>query len=371
MTEPATFGKPARPLWPAAVAVAAQWFATYVPSLFIPSTPTQFFGLLIGPGLGLLLLYAWWWWTRHDRGLKTFATLAPLVAFPAALALAAPSARMLVYLYGVPLWSVLFLAWAAWLRGRRAPSGTAKVVLAAAAVASAGLFTLVRSDGVDGDFRPEFAWRWASSAEDRLLEEAPSAEAAPSADGVGGDLDDSPWPGFRGARRDGVVPSSSIATDWEANPPEVLWRRSVGPGWSSFAVAGGALFTQEQRGEEELVSAYDAATGEPIWSFVDEARFWEPLAGAGPRATPTLADGRLYALGATGLLNALDARDGSGVWRRDIAADTGAETPEWGFASSPLVVDGADGAGRQVVVHTGAPSGKGLIAYAADDGEPL
>ncbi|MEO1085793.1 MAG: hypothetical protein AAFY88_16260, partial [Acidobacteriota bacterium] len=92
MTEPATFKKPARPLWPAAVAVAVQWFATYVPSLVIPSTPTQFFGLLLGPGVGLLLLYGWWWWTRHGRGLKIFATAAPLVAFPAALALASARA---------------------------------------------------------------------------------------------------------------------------------------------------------------------------------------------------------------------------------------------------------------------------------------
>ncbi|MEM8998491.1 MAG: PQQ-binding-like beta-propeller repeat protein, partial [Acidobacteriota bacterium] len=209
------------------------------------------------------------------------------------------------------------------------------------------------------------------SAEDRLLDESPAADAAPAADVVGGDFGDPAWPGFRGPRRDGVVASSSIGTDWEAEPPEVLWRRSVGPGWSSFAVAGGALFTQEQRGEEELISAYDATTGEPIWSHVEAARFWEPLAGAGPRATPTLEGGRLYALGATGILNVLEARDGSAVWRRDIAADTGAETPEWGFASSPLIVDGPAGAGRQVVVHTGAPNGKGLIAYAADDGEPL
>ncbi|MEM1178365.1 MAG: PQQ-binding-like beta-propeller repeat protein [Acidobacteriota bacterium] len=367
MNEPANPSKSARaiPLWPAALAVVVQWFATYVPSLVIPSTPIQFFGLVLGPGVGLLALYVWWWWTRHDRGTKILATVAPLLAFPPAVAVADPSARMLIYLYGVPIFSALFLAWVAW--GPERPR--AKAVLVGLAVVAAGLGTLVRSDGVDGDFFPDPAWRWAPSAEDRLLEQG-TDDGTAVADGVQGSLADAPWPGFRGARRDGVVTvPTSISTDWSAAPPELLWRRPVGPGWSSFSVAGGALFTQEQRGEEELVSAYDAASGEPIWHFADAARFWEPLAGAGPRATPTLEGDWLYALGATGVLNALDAKTGTSRWRRDIAADTGATTPEWGFASSPLLIDGADG-GRQVVVHTGAPSGKGLIAYDALSGEP-
>ena len=105
------------------------------------------------------------------------------------------------------------------------------------------------------------------------------------------------------------------------------------------------------------MSCYNLHTGEPVWQHRDRARFWESVGGAGPRGTPTLHDGRVYTFGATGILNALDARDGSVVWSR--ASDTGRE-PTWGFSSSPLVI------GDLVVV---AATGT-LAAYDAATGEP-
>jgi hypothetical protein len=138
-----------------------------------------------------------------------------------------------------------------------------------------------------------------------------------------------------------------IETDWSASPPVRIWRRPIGPGWSSFAVQGDRLYTQEQRGDEELVSSYRVSTGEPLWRHRDTVRFWESNGGAGPRGTPTIGNnGRVYTFGATGILNALDAGNGAVVWSRNLVSETGAKIPMYGFASSPLVLDGLVGRRR-------------------------
>jgi outer membrane protein assembly factor BamB len=173
------------------------------------------------------------------------------------------------------------------------------------------------------------------------------------------------WPGFRGPDRDGVVHGLSIALDWNAAPPKVLWKQRVGPAWSSMAIVDGRVFTQEQRADREAVVCRDAATGSELWVHEDAVRFDEEMSGPGPRATPTFAGGRLYTQGARGALDCLDAATGDLIWTRDVGVDSGGKLPLWGYSSSPLVAE------ARVIVFAAGEGKKGLLAYSVNDGALL
>ncbi|HEY8458783.1 MAG TPA: PQQ-binding-like beta-propeller repeat protein, partial [Blastocatellia bacterium] len=273
-----------------------------------------------------------------------------------------------------------------------------RAALGVAILLACVVFTFIRTEGMSGEGFSDLRWRWTPTHEERLLAQAAAEPAPPPAvtaaagsplPTVTGDQpaatapSPSPalaeektktsergevdpyaagagWSGFRGPARDGVIRGVRIEADWTSSKPVELWRKPIGPGWSSFAVQGRLIYTQEQRGEHEVVSCYDLTSGALVWRHKDAVRFYESNAGAGPRATPTLSNGRVYALGATGVLNALDARNGSVIWSRNAAADTNTQIPEWGFAGSPLVV------GDKVVVATAGT----LAAYDAGSGSP-
>lgn len=225
---------------------------------------------------------------------------------------------------------------------------------------------LLRIDETSGDVVPKLAWRWTPKHDVAL--------AGEFADLVGGtaDLttttaDDSPQ--FLGKDRNGRVAGPALARDWTTHPPRELWRRPIGAAWSSFAIVGNYAVTQEQRGENELTVCYELSTGKPVWYHADKNRFEEILAGVGPRSTPTIDEGRVYAMGALGLLNCLDGATGKLLWSHDVPKENGADTPErkpeWGKSCSPLIVDNA------VVVSAGGPDGHSLIAYDKQSGAEL
>ena len=190
---------------------------------------------------------------------------------------------------------------------------------------------------------------------------APLASAAVSAGGTGSSLPE--FPQFLGPSRDGRLAGPRLARDWTARAPRRLWRQPLGQGWAGFAISGEIAVTQEQRGDEERVVAYELRSGRPLWSHADRARYETVIAGIGPRATPTIVGGRVFAMGATGILNALDLRSGARLWSRDVVKETEAQVPEWGRSCSPLVVDG------RVVVIAGGTGGRRLVAYDAQSGE--
>jgi len=349
-------------VWPGVVIVALQWLAWWGVPLVLTGAPAgyiSFFGGFVG---GLAVAVWWAFFSRAPRierwgGLVLMIlVLASTPLFLHASIATGMMGMMFIY-YAIPVLSLAFVAWA--VAGRRLAATPRRLSMVAVILLACGAWALVRTAGVTGEGTAQLAWRWTRTPEERLLARTADDPAAlPAAPAVVETAAE--WPGFRGPERDGVLPGVRIETDWSASPPVELWRRPIGPGWSSFAVRGDFLYTQEQRGEHEVVACYDATTGEPVWQHRDPARFWESNAGAGPRATPTLQDGRVYTLGATGIVNALDARDGTVVWSRNAASDTGKKIPHWGFASSPLVVDDL------VVVATAGV----LVAYDLETGEP-
>jgi len=347
-------------LWPGVFIVAAQWLARFgIPAIVPEATAVRAMGALLG-GLAILV---WWTLFSHAPRLVRLGGAVLLIVAPIATlgvlheSFASAGMAMQFLIYAVPILSLAFVVWA--VASRHLGDRPRRVTMVATILLACGPWTLVRTTGITGNRVADFEWRWAASPEDRLLtqtgDDPPEFPSLPSGAGIGVD-----WPGLRGPNRDGIVPGVRIETDWSVSPPVELWRRPIGPGWSSFAVRGDLLYTQEQRGGDELVTCYKMTTGEPIWTHRDPARFWESNTGAGPRATPTLAADHVYTFGATGLLNALDTGDGTVVWSRDVAADTGTEVPLWGFASSPLVV------GDVVIVAVAGA----LVAYDVASGNP-
>jgi len=204
-------------------------------------------------------------------------------------------------------------------------------------------------------------WRWLAQPDERLAvptmaETIDQWQTTPS-----------DYPRFLGAGYWAEVKGVALETDWQAHPPRELWRQDIGAGWSSFAVVGSYAVTQEQRGEQELVTCYKLATGEIVWTHADPVR-WDPggtgaLGYAGPRATPTIAEGKIFVHGATGILNCLDARTGKVLWSHDTLAKHSAENVNWGKAGSPLVYDDL------VVVSVGGKNDQSLVAYRTGSGE--
>jgi outer membrane protein assembly factor BamB len=224
---------------------------------------------------------------------------------------------------------------------------------------------------VNGNMIPRFGPRFAKPADAALDSVKPVSQSKGIE--LGATPDD--FPQFLGPDRNTYLPGPVIADDWNANPPKEIWRRKIGAGWSAFSVVNGYAVTMEQRGDDEWVACYEVATGKPVWGHSIKARYEDPssLGGIGPRSTPTIHNGRVYSLGATGVLRCLNGADGKLIWKDDLLVRYGLTQLEaekivmWGRAGSPLIVD------NMVVVPAGGPLGKAksLIAYDAESGKVI
>lgn len=261
-------------------------------------------------------------------------------------------------LTGLPIVISLAIAWLWFSRNRGFRLEFTGIGIGAAVVLTT--VALLRWDGLDGRQRSELSWRWTLSPEERFLKENAMRTVVPTKDQPAElTATSADWVSFRGGDREGVVSGVELC-DWSVAPPRETWRRRVGPGWSSVIVIGDRLFTQEQRGEQEAVVCYDAKTGQEVWvhpSADSGKRFEEPLSGAGPRATPTFHENRIYAYGVKGQLECLNAATGEQYWTHSLFSMADAEVPMWGSATSPILVD------DKVVVFVGGKNGKSVFAF--------
>jgi outer membrane protein assembly factor BamB len=303
------------------------------------------------------------------RLLPTFAVAVGVVALVAAWA--APGrdsdAARVPLIAGVLAVFTLVLLWL--LR----PLGRGRKVTSLAVLWLVGVPMLVfRLASMDGNFRPVVVARdWVRStflggSPDEILERHRQEQGTA---GGPADLTIRPgdWPAFRGTNRDGVATGPKLARDWSKTPPKEIWRQPVGGGYASFAVANGFLVTIEQRRDKEVVVCYEAATAKEVWATGWETRFEERLGGPGPRATPTIANGDLFALGAKGRLICLDGKDGKEKWSVETLENN--NNIAWAMSGSPLVVDDL------VIVNPGAQTeearGQAVRAYDRTSGKPI
>ena len=353
-------------VWPGIAIVALIAFLMIVPAYAVPRSMFHFMSFVSAPVLGAVLTIVWWLGFSRVRGPIKWGVLAayliPVIVL-SMLEILDGRVPMSPIVFGLP---VVLCFWVLWLAVSFPLSRTARQYGTIAWIAASWVgFGMLRMDGTDAEMHPEFSFRFSPKPEDRAAEELKDrptmVPAKPLSESKQESLD---WAEFRGHYRDGVVRTGAlIDPDWETRPPKLLWKQKIGPGWGTFAVVGDRLFTQEQRGDNEAVVCYDAATGGEIWKHFETAKFKEEISGAGPRATPTIAAGKLYAMGATGTLLCLNAEDGKPIWKTDIKADTGGSPPQWGYASSPLVI------GEFVIVYAGGTSGNGTSAFETATGK--
>jgi outer membrane protein assembly factor BamB len=168
------------------------------------------------------------------------------------------------------------------------------------------------------------------------------------------------WPQWGGPNRDFLSPATGLAEEWPEGGPRKIWERDLGAGYSSIVSDGGRLFTLYRSGDDEVVVALDARTGATVW----EHRYRSSPGNEAPNSTPTVAGDRLYTLGVSGVLCALEKSSGKLAWSHDLVKEYGAKWPDYGFSASPLVHAGS------LILPVGG-SGYGVAAFALADGELL
>jgi outer membrane protein assembly factor BamB len=171
------------------------------------------------------------------------------------------------------------------------------------------------------------------------------------------------WPQFLGPARNGIVSLAPPVKPWGPEGPKVLWTRAIGQGYSGPVVFGDRLVLFHRQGDDEVIECLEDRTGRSRWVARYACSYRDDYGkGDGPRATPTIAGGRVFTLGAGGHLQATNLEDGKVVWKHDLSTAYDFRKGFFGAASSPLVE------GDLIVVNLGARKA-GIVAFDKETGK--
>jgi outer membrane protein assembly factor BamB len=172
------------------------------------------------------------------------------------------------------------------------------------------------------------------------------------------------WNQFRGPNRDNKSTETGLLSSWPSSGPRLVWTaRGLGEAYSSVSVADGKIVTMGNIDGQENVIAIDLKTGDSLWSTRISNGFRNGT-GNGPRGTPSIVDGKVFALGGNGQLACLDLETGRPVWSKNILQEYGANNLGWGISESPLVD------GDKVIVTPGGSRGT-MVALNKDNGRQI
>ena len=173
------------------------------------------------------------------------------------------------------------------------------------------------------------------------------------------------WPQFLGPARDGMYAGANLNMTWPKEGPAVAWQMKVGEGFSAPVVAGGRLALFHRVGNKERLDCVEARTGKPVWHYEYATDYQDDFSrGDGPRATPAIADGRVFAFGPAGVLTCLNFTNGAKLWSVDTGKEFGASKGFFGMVCSPLVEE------NSVLMNIGGKSA-GIMAFDAASGKVL
>lgn len=174
------------------------------------------------------------------------------------------------------------------------------------------------------------------------------------------------WPQFLGPNRNEVSPETDLPDPFPATGPKVVWKKDVGQGFSGPVVSGGKLILFHRLANKETVDCLDARTGKHVWTSDYPTRYQDDFGfDEGPRATPTITDGKVYTFGAEGVLNCWDFESGHSLWRVNTKEQFTAPKGFFGMACSPLVE------GHAVIENIGGGQGAGIVAFDNSTGKLL